>query len=378
MREGRFIKKNIEKWKQYQYDSSTDPDEMAGEFTELVNDLGYAKTFYPNSRVTQYLNGLASRIYLGIYKNKKEESSRIFRFWKSELPLIVRAHHREILYSFIIFTLFAILAAFSAAHDESFVRGVLGDGYVEMTEDNIAKGDPFGVYKSGEPLITFLRIAKNNIEVSFMVFVAGIFFSIGTVWMIFRNGVMVGAFQYYFFARGLGLKSVLVIWIHGTLEISSIIIAGAAGLILGNSIVFPGTYNRMESLKRGAKDGLKCMIGLVPIFIVAAFLEGFVTRYSTMPLWLSLIILIGSLAFIIWYFILYPIRLERKYRVHRRFRKILKNNDQIKSLEYRIIIQITAVDGFSFNRRIIMFRPKWGQASGFNWLRPNHRITKNP
>ena len=48
---------------------------MAGEFTELVNDLGYAKTFYPNSRVTQYLNGLASRIYLGIYKNKKEETT---------------------------------------------------------------------------------------------------------------------------------------------------------------------------------------------------------------------------------------------------------------------------------------------------------------
>ncbi|MFI5155166.1 MAG: stage II sporulation protein M [Chitinophagales bacterium] len=189
MREGRFIKKNIEKWKQYQYDSSTGPDEMAREFAELVNDLGYAKTFYPNSRVTQYLNGLASRIYLGIYKNKKEESSRILRFWKSELPMIVRARHREILYSFVIFTLFAILAAFSAAHDESFVRGVLGDGYVEMTEDNIAKGDPFGVYKSGEPFFTFLRIAKNNIEVSFMVFVAGIFFSIGTVWMIFRNGV---------------------------------------------------------------------------------------------------------------------------------------------------------------------------------------------
>jgi uncharacterized membrane protein SpoIIM required for sporulation len=313
LREGRFIKKNIEKWKQYQYESSADPDEMAGEFTELVNDLGYAKTFYPNSRVTQYLNGLASRIYLGIYKNKKEESSRILKFWRYELPLVVRTHHREILYSFIIFILFATMAAFSAAHDDSFVRGVLGDGYVEMTEDNIAKGDPFGVYKSGQPLMMFLRIAINNIEVSFMVFVAGIFFSIGTVWMLFRNGVMVGAFQYYFFAKGLGWKSVLVIWIHGTLEISSIIIAGAAGLILGNSLVFPGTFNRMESLKRGARDGLKCMIGLIPIFIVAAFLEGFVTRYSTMPVWLSLIILISSMGFIIWYFIIYPIRLQRKY-----------------------------------------------------------------
>ena len=145
MREGRFIKKNIEKWKQYQYESSNDPDEMAGQFTELVDDLGFAKTFYPNSKVTQYLNGLASRIYLGIYKNKKEESSRIFRFWKTELPLVIRKYHREILYSFIIFVSFALLAAFSAAHDETFVRGVLGDGYVEMTEDNIAKGDPFPI-----------------------------------------------------------------------------------------------------------------------------------------------------------------------------------------------------------------------------------------
>ena len=144
MREGLFIKKNIDKWKDYQYDSTENPDEMATRFTELVNDLGYSKTFYPHSRVTQYLNGLASRIYLGIYRNKKEESSRIVTFWKTELPLVVRRHHRQVLYSFIIFILFALMAAFSAAHDETFVRGVLGDEYVDMTEDNIAKGDCVG------------------------------------------------------------------------------------------------------------------------------------------------------------------------------------------------------------------------------------------
>ncbi|HXO75599.1 MAG TPA: hypothetical protein VN824_10200, partial [Puia sp.] len=157
MREGLFIKKNIDKWKGYQYESTDNPDEMATRFTELVNDLGYSKTFYPHSRVTQYLNGLASRIYLGIYRNKKEESSRIVTFWKTELPLVVRRHHRQVLYSFIIFIMFALMAAFSAAHDETFVRGVLGDEYVDMTEDNIAKGDPFGVYKSDNQLSMFFR-----------------------------------------------------------------------------------------------------------------------------------------------------------------------------------------------------------------------------
>ena len=314
MREGLFIKKNIDKWKQYQYEPTTDPDEMAGRFTDLVNDLGYAKTFYPQSKVTLYLNGLASRIYLGIYRNRKEEVSRIGRFWKTELPLVVRKYHREIAYSFLIFLLFALIAAFSAAHDETFVRNVLGDGYVDMTEENIARGDPFGVYKSGDQLGMFFRIAVNNIEVSFMVFVLGFALSIGTVWQLFMNGVMVGSFQYYFFAKGLGWQSILVIWIHGTLEISSIIIAGAAGFVLGNSILFPGTHRRIESLKRGGKDGLKMMIGLIPIFATAAFLEGFVTRYSKMPLWLSLFILTASLSFVIWYFVLYPIRLEKKMR----------------------------------------------------------------
>src|SRR5205085_11591860 len=105
----------------------------------------------------------------------------------------------------------------------------------------------------------------------------------------------------------------LVVWIHGTLEISAIIIAGAAGLVLGNSLLFPKTFRRIDSLKKGARDGMKMMIGLVPVFIAAAFLEGFITRYSTMPKAISITILVSSLAFIIWYFIIWPIRVGKNY-----------------------------------------------------------------
>jgi uncharacterized membrane protein SpoIIM required for sporulation len=314
VREGLFIRKNIQKWKKYQYERATEPDEMAEQFTELVNDLGYSKTFYPHSKVTQYLNGLASRIYLGIYKNKKEETSRLWNFWKKELPLTVRKHHRELLYSLLIFLTFVLMAVFSTAQDQSFVRGVLGDGYMEMTEENIAKGDPFGVYKDKEPMQMFLAIALNNIKVSFMVFVGGFLASIGTIWILFENGMMLGAFQTFFFLKDLGWQSILVVWIHGTLEISAIIIAGGAGFIVGNSILFPGTHKRLDSMKRGAKDGLKLMVGLVPVFIVAGFLEGFITRHSTMPKALSISILAGSLFFIVWYFIIYPIRVTRRFK----------------------------------------------------------------
>jgi hypothetical protein len=67
-------------------------------------------------------------------------------------------HHKEVLYAFLIFILFSLMAAFSASHDQSFVRGILGDGYVEMTEENIANGDPFGVYKDDRSVYEFVAL----------------------------------------------------------------------------------------------------------------------------------------------------------------------------------------------------------------------------
>ena len=180
-----------------------------------------------------------------------------------------------------------------------------------MTLENIKKGDPLGVYGSMDQGTMFLQITLNNIYVAFRTFIFGLFASFGTMAMLFYNGIMLGAFQYFFYERGLLLESVLKIWIHGTLEISAIIIAGCAGLTVGNSLLFPSTYSRIESFKRGMKQGLKIAIGLVPVFIMAGFLESFVTRLTLPPVISGGIILLSA-SFIIWYFVLYPIHLNRK------------------------------------------------------------------
>jgi uncharacterized membrane protein SpoIIM required for sporulation len=78
--------------------------------------------------------------------------------------------------------------------------------------------------------------------------------------------------------------------------------------------LFPGTISRWKSLQIGVKDGVKIVIGLMPVFAIAAFFEGFVTRYYNMPILLSSAILIASGSFIIWYFVLYPIQLQKKLR----------------------------------------------------------------
>lgn len=310
MREGKFIDKNVDRWKEY-LEETSDPDEQADRFIHLIDDLSYAKTFYPQSKTTQFINGLAAKQFQYLYQHKKQNYNRVFTFWKYELPLLFGKYHRTYLFTFIFFLLCVLIGVFANIHEPNFVRSILGDGYVDTTEENIARGDPFGVYKQENEFGMFINIAANNIRVSLMVFSLGILACVGTLYMLFDTGIMIGCFEQMFFARGLGWQSVLVIWIHGTLEISAIIIAGTAGLILGNSLLFPGTFTRIESLKNGARDAVKIIFGLIPFFLLAAFFEGFVTRHTEMPIWLSIIILLASAATIIWYFILYPILLKR-------------------------------------------------------------------
>lgn len=312
MREALFVKQNSQKWQHYDSMQQANPDEVANQFIEITNDLAYSKTFYPNSKTTAYLNGLAAKLHQSVYKNKKEKSNRFVHFWKTELPLIFFKHRKQLLYALAFFLISCAIGALSAKYDDTFVRLIMGDDYVNMTNENIAKGDPFGVYKQSNEFLMFLQIGSNNIYVALYTFVLGIIFSFGAIVSLFRNGIMLGSFQYFFFSKGLGFQSVLVIWIHGTLEISAIVLAGGAGLILGNSLLFPKTHTRMASVLQGAKDGLKIVIGLIPIFIIAAFFESFVTRHTEMPLYLSLLILLSSAAFIIWYVCIYPVKIYNK------------------------------------------------------------------
>ncbi len=314
MNEATFIKYNKEKWEDFEKliksGQNLTADKQAEIYIKITDDLAFARTHFSQSQLASYLNNLASDIHLSIYKNKKEDSSRFINFWRHELPLVMSQSLKYVLISFLIFTLSGVVGVLSAAHDDTFVRLILGDQYVNETLSNIDKGDPMAVYKQMGQTEMFLGITINNVRVSFMVFVAGILTSLATGYLLFSNGLMLGAFQYFFYQKGLLATSVLTIWIHGTLEISAIIIAGAAGLIMGNGLLFPGTYTRLQSFRNGAKKGLKIVIGLVPVFILAGFLEGFVTRMTDMPILFKLAIILGSAIFIFIYFIFIPLKIK--------------------------------------------------------------------
>ena len=327
MREAVFVRRHADDWKTFEDQLANgrgaDPDALGAGYVRLGDDLAYAQTFYPGSATTAYLNDLSAEVHGQIYRNRREERGRILRFWAEEVPRAVAEAKWPLLISLGLFLGSVAIGLASAAGDASFVRAILGDGYVNMTLANIEDGDPLAVYKGSRELNMTFGIAFNNVLVSFMAFIGmlplGRFavpgFSFGTSYILISNGVMVGAFAHLFIAEGLFVEWFRGVFIHGALELSVIVVAGGAGLAMGNALLFPGTYPRLVSLRRGASRGLKIIIGAVPIWITAAILESFVTRHNlTMPLAASVLIIGGSFAFMAFYYVWLPWRVAQRDR----------------------------------------------------------------
>jgi len=310
MKEIEFEKRNLERWKQTETllkkGVAADPDLLVRRYNELNEDLAYIRAHFPGSTSEAYLNELLQKAHQSVYRNRGERLSRLKKFWLRELPLLWYEHRRKLLISFLFFIVASAIGVFSAIQDPSFVRFIMGDAYVNMTLANIDKGDPMAVYKKMQEGEMFLYITFNNVRVSFFAWLGGLLAGVGTVIILIQNGIMLGSFQYFFHEFGLLWETVLVIWIHGTIEISAIIIAGGAGLTMGSGMLFPGSYPRLASFRKSGKDGLKMVFGLIPFFVFAGFLESYVTRHTGMPVWLSLFIILGSLALVLFYFVIYP------------------------------------------------------------------------
>ncbi|HLP96245.1 MAG TPA: stage II sporulation protein M [Saprospiraceae bacterium] len=309
MKETKFIEQNREKWAEFEKmlrEDRKDPEKLNDLFIQVTDDLSYARTFYPNRSVRVFLNSLAQRVFHNIYRGRRFPAERLRLFWTDELPRIMWESRQALLLSFTLFVLSFTIGVVSSILNPDFARVILGDGYVDMTLTNIENGDPMAVYKDSGPLGMTAGITANNMFVALRTAIFGVLASIGTVFIMLYNGIMVGAFQYFFVEQGVFWESFLTIWIHGTLEISAIIIAGASGLVAGSGLLFPGTYRRVQAFQLSMRRGLKIFIGIVPIIVLAGFFESFLTRFTETPDPIRAAFIGTSLLFVLWYFVWLP------------------------------------------------------------------------
>ncbi len=317
MREIAFIKQNKEKWLELEEVISNKnektPDEIADLHIKIMNDLSYAQSFYPKSNVVPYLNKLAKSSYGKIYHTKKQDKNVFLGFFFETVPLLLYKHRKYMYISFAVFFVCFFIGLLSTFNDENFAREILGNGYVEETLENIESGDALAIYKGGSNWGSFIGIFANNLRVGIYMFLSGLFIGIGSGYYIVQNGIMVAVFQAFFYQNNSLLDSLKGIWIHGTYEIFGMVIEAGCGYIIGASILFPGALKRLESFKKGLREGFFIFLSTVPFTFVAAFLEGYVTRYyNKVPGFVCFLIISVSLASISYYYFILPYKIAAK------------------------------------------------------------------
>lgn len=307
MKEKDFIKQNQEKWKNFEAKSTNPkPDTLAENFSQITSDLSYSRTYYPHRSIKLYLNEKASNFFIDIYKSRNTSIKSFFNFWKYEIPCISYMHRFELYIALAVFVFGFMIGIFSFYKDPDFVSYILGPDYIAMTEENIKKGDPMGVYKQGDRFEMFWQIAMNNLKVSFVVFMFGLLWGIGSLIDILWESIRLACFLFFFITRDIGFNSLTSIFMHGAIEISSLIITGGAGFIMGKGLLFPGNHGRFQSFQMSAKRGIKIILSLMPFFLFAAFIEGYVTRLTDISPILRLVFIVFCFAFVIFYFFIYP------------------------------------------------------------------------
>ncbi len=311
MRETQFIRQNEEKWAYYEdllTHQQVPPEALQEMFIQITDDLSYARTFYPSRSVRAYLNGVAQRVFVSVYRRKRGNWwQRIKLFFTDELPQVILQSHSMFFWATVLFFLSFAIGYFSSVMDEDFPRLIMGESYIRMTTENIRSGNPMAVYQEAQHMDMTFGIMLNNLWVTYFYFVLGVFAGVGSVAMMMYNGVMVGAFLQFFARSGLAREANLTIWMHGTFEISAIIIGTAAGMTMGSGWLFPQTYTRLQSFQMSARRGIKIMMGVTVLLFFAAFFEGNLTRYTQLGDLFRATFVLLCLLIVLGYYVWYPL-----------------------------------------------------------------------
>jgi uncharacterized membrane protein SpoIIM required for sporulation len=235
--------------------------------------LSYVHTNFNDPALSARLSRTVGSASAVIYSAPTRAGRAIGRFFTHTFPAAVWHARRFVAVSALLLLIPAIaIAAWLSNSDHArdvAISPELQQAYLE---------EEFEDYYSSEAAASFsTKVLVNNIRVSFLAFVGGILFCVPTMFLLIFNGANIGQAAGLFHSAGKWPKFYGLILPHGVLEISAIVVAGAAGLSLGWALIAPGEQTRARSLAHEGRRAVTILIGLIIAFIVAGLIEGFVT-----------------------------------------------------------------------------------------------------
>ncbi len=250
---------------------------LSENYMQVCQHLAIAKERLYDAALIERLNALVMRLYRELYRYRSETRLNFYAFFKRDFPLAIYRHRYFVLLSFLVFILPGLIAGGWTYFDEEAVYSMLDAPKVRQVERMYdPEARKLGREREADTdIFMFGFYIKNNISVAFRCFAGGMLLGIGTLLVLFFNGMFIGSVAghltrldyvdtFYPFVIG-----------HGSFELTAIVFSGAAGLRLGYALINPGPFSRLEGLRRAGGDVIPMIYGIVLMLVIAAFLEAF-------------------------------------------------------------------------------------------------------
>jgi uncharacterized membrane protein SpoIIM required for sporulation len=254
-------------------------EDQAVEFGRLyrraASDLNQAQTFVSGDATVQYLNDLVARCYLTIYSHTKADPWGLVRHLVWGYPAVFRRYLRHVLLATAILTAGAVFGFAASYWDAEVARSFLLPADMPMIQPG----------EDDAPLLTTGQLSEfssylftHNLSLSLAAFALGMTLGVGTAFLMWYNGIVLGALAAVFLEAGQSKAFVTGVLPHGVLEIPAILIAGGAGFLLAQGIIRARPWPRLDELARNGKESLLLVSGCFPLLALAALLEAGVAR----------------------------------------------------------------------------------------------------
>lgn len=318
IKEDKFISQNSETWRKLEALSakiktgglnkidSRELDSYYFLYNRTCGHLSQARTSYRNSELVSYLNKLVEDCHALIYTTKSANFKRFIGFFTKDYPLITWKFRYYLLASFLIFLAASVFSYAITIFNPDNAAAFLPQDLL----DNINFGKSSQSWNSS---VMSSLIYTNNIKVGFLAFALGVTLGAGTIYVLVSNAFMVGSLGAFAQQRGYGFLFWSLILPHGVPELFAIFMCGAAGLIIGYSLINPGQFTRKNAFIKAGRSAIKLILGTIPIFVIAGLIEGFFTPLPILPVWKYLfsIFITIVMAFYFWFFIRRSMRSEK-------------------------------------------------------------------
>jgi len=245
-------------------------------YRQTAADLSVLREDPTGQLYARRLNQLLARAHNIIYTGNRVNTSGILPFFTKTYPELFRRNFRYVFAALVIFLAGAIVGLLMTLHNPAFQLQVLGSEMVTTIEHRKMWTHSVVAVKP----VASSTIMTNNLSVTFLTFAMGVTGGLGTVYLVFFNGLLLGVVGTACWLNQMSLQLWSFVAPHGVLELPSIFIAGGAGLRIANGMLFPGFLSRRDSLHLAGAEAIQLLIGTIPMLVIAGILEGFFSPTS--------------------------------------------------------------------------------------------------